>query len=187
MEPQKFLQQIIIIGLILLFLVGCSAPATPTPIPSTSTPIPPSPTPTPSGPKSGHWEGEPSVSFDVTTSSTIRNFTIIVPFGTVNTGCTIKYPDDIAIESDGTFLISESTILTDQLREKIDLAGRMGLPTPATTQTSSGETFEGKHIIGKFDSTAAAVAGTYLILTCETGLSIGATETSDWNAAWKGP
>jgi hypothetical protein len=56
MNKKKFPQQVVSYGLILLFLVGCSAPSTPpptliphtaTPNPPTDTPIPPSPTPKP--------------------------------------------------------------------------------------------------------------------------------------------
>lgn len=50
MRFQTFLQQIISMTLILLFLVGCGAPAaTPTPVPPTATPtpVPPTATPTP--------------------------------------------------------------------------------------------------------------------------------------------
>ena len=52
MNRMKLLQQTTVIGLVLLFVVGCGAPATPaptsTPIPPTATltPIPPTPTPT---------------------------------------------------------------------------------------------------------------------------------------------
>lgn len=49
--------------LIVLFLVACGASAPPPNL------------------KAGHWEGEPSVSFDVTANGDIRDFKIVAPFG----------------------------------------------------------------------------------------------------------
>jgi hypothetical protein len=41
-------------------------------------------------PKVGHWEGEPSLSFDVTEGGEIRDFEATVPFGALGGSCTIR-------------------------------------------------------------------------------------------------
>ena len=71
MNSMKLLQQTTVIGLVLLFVVGCGAPETPmptsTPIPPTATltPVPPTPTPIPPTltPTTSIYKSELGVSF----------------------------------------------------------------------------------------------------------------------------
>jgi len=204
MNRMTLLQRTTGIGLVLLFVVGCSAPATPTltptpipptatstPIPptATSTPIPSTPTPTPRpGPKAGHWEGEPSVSFDVTTDGVIHNLSMTVLFGKNNIGldrtCKITLKV-INVEADGTFIFTEWVENTDTLRAFIDLGATMGIPTPEATQTASGEMIAGTIISGKFNS-ATTLSGTYIVRTCEGGINISDSQPT-WSAEWKTP
>ena len=59
--------------------------------------------------KPGHWEGKPSVSFDVATGGKIRNYKMVAPFGVLaSQTCTIQV-DEIAAGPDGDFTIGESS------------------------------------------------------------------------------
>lgn len=71
-----------------------------TPAP-TRTPMPTStPTPLP-GPKVGHWEGDPSVSFEIGTDGKMHDFKMEIDLGN-NYSCNVT-TDNIEIDSEGIF------------------------------------------------------------------------------------
>jgi len=202
MKHKESLHQMIGIGLLLLFLVGCGgAPATPTPIPSTptpipptatptpvpptatSTPVPPTPTPTlPPGPKPGHWEGHPSVSFEVTADGNVSNFSMVVPFGQQAT-CTLTV-EEFSLGANDTITSSK---LGPPLDENfLGLMSVLGIPTPAPIKTDAGEQIEIQNISGKFTN-STAIAGTFKVLVCEGEFAISSDENNEWSAEWKGP
>ena len=174
MKAKKLLQRIFGLTAVVLLLVGCGrAPAeptatptpvpptaTPTPVPPTATPtpVPPTATPTPiPGPKSGHWEGKPSVSFEITTEGKIRDFVIVIPIGVDK--CTVTLEKEIDIETDGTFIIGA-----------VDSEGML----------------EGNSISGKFDSTDTATGAYSKNWLCGNQF-VFSTEEGSWSAEWKGP
>ena len=141
MNHHKFSQQMISIGLILLFLVGCSAPATP---------------------KAGHWEGKPSVSFEVGTDENIHDFKMEIDLG-VNVGACTVTSDDITVEADGTFTL----IFGEPLSEDENI------------------------ILGKFESNIAVSGSRSKKIFCvnPSGQAVFGVFGGDntWNAEWKGP
>lgn len=145
--------------LIIISLTGCSGvifgpTVTPTPIPPTETP-----TPVP-GPKSGHWEGEPYVSFNITTDGNIHDFRAVIPFQPST--CTITL-EEIKVEIDGAFIFPDSVEKPQNPDEKI----------------------KEDHIYGKFIDTTT-IAGTYKFGLCGNNFVMPASEDT-WNAKWKGP
>lgn len=178
--------------LIAWLLSGCGT-LFPTPTPAstparTSTHTPtatftPTNTPTvtsPPGPKAGQWVGEPFVSFRVTADVKVRDFTFVVQ---LNQGsCTVSI-DEIAVETDGSFVIAEIVGLSS-VSDFLALADALGIPTPAATQTSSGQVIDGHRISGKFDS-PTTLTGVFLFQTCEGQIDLPAT-TGAWDADWKG-
>ena len=107
------------------------------------------------GPKQGHWEGEPSVSFDVTTDGRIRDFRIVIPMGVDK--CTITLEKEIDVETDGTFIIGE-----------IDSEGLL----------------EGNSISGEFDSADTVIGAYSKTWLCGSQFSFSSAEGS-WSAEWK--
>ena len=99
--------------------------------------------------------------------------------------CTITV-DEVKVEADGTFIISESVKVTDDMRSLIDFFSVAGIPTPAVTPSNSGDTIESKHIDGKFNS-ATSLVGTYTIVTCGSQFGGSSGETPTWSAEWKRP
>jgi hypothetical protein len=184
MSYKQVLQSVIAVSLVLLFLVGCGGsaptavseapaatptpePPTATPVPPTATPVPPTPTPepptatpTPAGPKAGHWEGEPSVSFEVTTDGNIRDFKIVIPFPPST--CTITF-EEIMVEADGAFIIPDS------------------LEKPE----SPDEEIIDDHLYGKFTD-VTAIIGAYKFGLCENNFVMPPSQDK-WSAEWKGP
>lgn len=156
--------------LAILFLVGCNFPAA-TPgseaPAATSTPVTPIATPTsvppthtsPLSPKAGRWEGRGAfgayVLFDVTSDGNIRDFTIVITIGLNK--CTVALQEEIAIESDDTFIIGE-----------IDSEGAL----------------EGNSISGKFDSTATVTGAYSKNWLCGNQIASFAEEGT-WSAEWK--
>jgi hypothetical protein len=139
MSSKKLLQQMLGLTLIAFLLVGCGGPK----------------------PKVGHWEGEPSVSFDVTNEGNIRDFKIVAPFGG-GSECTINLTEDIVIESDGTFTFSSSLTAVGSIENRIS---------------------------GKFDGDTT-VTGTYLFDFCGSGENVTVRFLSNeetWSAEWKSP
>jgi len=83
--------------------------------------------PTASVAQAGHWEGEPSVSFEVTSDGHIRNFKIVAPFGVLaGQYCTIEI-DEIAVGQRGEFTIGEPSdspmYISGKLTSATSLAG----------------------------------------------------------------
>jgi len=111
MSRQKLLQQVIEVLLVMLFLVGCGAPATP---------------------KAGHWEGEVDdikSSFTVTTDGNIQNLEMIWKQGSVS--CKVAV-NEIPVKADGTFtLIQPAT--SSGTGETIDDAMRIDGAFNSTT------------------------------------------------------
>jgi hypothetical protein len=210
MNP-RLLQQITVCGLAFLLLAGCGTPlATPTLVPSTSTPtsipptatpapptatptqipptatstpIPPTSTPTlPPGPKPGHWEGRPSVSFEVTTDGNIRNFSIVVPFG--QTTCTLTAEEEFSLGADNTIIFSKLGPSLD--KNLLELMVALEIPTPVPIKTDAGELIEMQHISGKFNS-PTTITGTFEVLVCEGEFAFSSGQDDKWSAEWKGP
>jgi hypothetical protein len=96
-------------------------------------PITPTPTLEP-GPKQGHWEGDLSVSFEITPDGKIRDFKMRIPLGAANT-CLVTWDEDITISRDHAFLIGEKnpdgtlqagTIISGKFGGATDLKGSLG-------------------------------------------------------------
>jgi hypothetical protein len=142
----------------------------------------------PPGPKAGHWEGEPSVSFDVTSDDNIHNFSITVPFGGSSGTDTCTFTlEEIAVETDGTFIYS-TLIAADKFlnKEDLDFAVAMGIG-PEIIKTDSGDVIETHHISGDFDS-ATTLKGSFKILKCEDRVYLTSEkEGNPWSAEWTGP
>lgn len=132
-------------------------------------------------PEAGHWEGEPSVSFEVTNDGVIRDFSMRASMGMDTCAITAN---EIPIEADHTFAISEWRELTDGLRSFIASGVGRGTVAPATKQFGSGEMVESKRIAGQFD-TANTLTGSYLITQCEDRIQT-VVKVPTWNAEWKG-
>ncbi len=94
---------VLAVSVLALASLACSAvvrstPATPG---EANTPGPASPMPLAlTKAKAGHWEGTPSVSFDVAANGDIRNFKLISFIGTVR--CTVEV-EKIPAQADGSF------------------------------------------------------------------------------------
>lgn len=164
-----------------------SPTATPTNTPeptATPTPIPPTSTPTRRpGPQAGHWEGQPSVSFEVTANGHINNFKIVTPLG--GGTCTLQLQEEIIIETDGTFVFAESVQMTESMQGFVDLAKTLGGATPVVTQSDAGQMIEAFNISGKFD-TPTNLSGAYRIMICGNNITVPAQKGA-WSAEWKGP
>lgn len=173
MHSKKTFQQILGLGLALFLLIGCSAPAT---VQETQAPA------QRNGPKSGHWEGEPSVSFDIGSDGSLQNFQMAASAG--QDTCNME-AQGIKVEDDGTFVISEWQELSAGLRGFIDHGVSLGAVKPATRQGDSAEMVESKHVDGKFE-TPETVSGSYLVTTCEDKMYT-TVKVPTWNAAWKKP
>jgi photosystem II stability/assembly factor-like uncharacterized protein len=100
LSPRRVL--ILVASMLMLATLACAAIA-PT-VSSTSTLAPETPE---SGIKAGHWEGEPSVSFNVTSEGNIHNFKIVTPFGALaGQSCTIEI-DEIVVGEQGEFTVGQ--------------------------------------------------------------------------------
>ena len=85
--------------------LGCIPGVTPRPKPAEEMAAIPSPSA--SVPRAGHWEGEPSVSFEVTSEGEVRHFKIVAPFGALaGQHCTIEV-DEVPVKPSGQFTIGE--------------------------------------------------------------------------------
>ena len=135
MKRMKTLQRIIGTGMILFLLVGCSANSknVPSKVEATQAPV------VRNGPKTGHWEGEPSVSFDITGEGMIQNLRITASAG-MDT-CNLEI-GEIEIGSDGAFVSSEWIEYSDVLRGFVNHGVDLGAAAPATKQGDSGELVE---------------------------------------------
>ena len=172
MNSSRLLQQAFNLTLAVLLLAGCiGAPADPT---ATSTPVaptapseyvPPIVTPIPATPtfipfaKEGHWEGNPSVSFEVTDDGMVNNFMILIG-GDCEVKVNVAYP----IGADHVFLIGE----VDSSGQPVD-NGILGIFDSPTTITGS---FANPWRCG----TASAYTEIYL-----------PSDLNTWNAEWKRP
>jgi len=113
---------------------------------------------TTTAPRPGHWEGEPSVSFDVTSDGNIRNFRIVAPFGVLSGQyCTIEI-DEVLVEQQGEFTIGEPS----------------DSPMYITGKFTSDETFAGTYVI------AVCKSGDKFTVVLS-------PEEEDWSAEWKEP
>jgi hypothetical protein len=192
----------LLFGLIVTFLVGCSPSAAPTPtatpvaatampVMARATPVPMSPTAVPPTPtlahlpeqSAGHWEGNPSVTFDVQSDGNIYNFKMSVDMPSMGT-CTVT-SDKIEVDPDGAFSFTEyqKGVIDAKV---LDVAKKLGLPTPETKQTGGESYFLARSIKGKFD-TAAEITGTYLIRVCQKGGDLAFSSEESWNATKKSP
>ena len=113
-------------------------------------------------PRAGHWEGEPSVSFDVTRNGQVHNLEITVPFGLST--CTVTMGE--------TFIGQQNEIT-------------MGEPTGEPLAGTFKATL---FITGQFTG-ETILAGTYRIGICHTTgdkyTAIAPPHEGAWNAEWK--
>jgi hypothetical protein len=186
MNRQQVLPLLVTVTLIVFFLTNCGA-SSPAPVAeapaaaatiSLPTTIPQTPTPTlPSGPKPGHWEGIPSISFDVSADGKITNFAMTL------SSCKVA-AKALTIAKDNTFVLSETTPMNPMLEIGFKTIKQ---PVPEVTKTASGDVVETGHVNGKFDS-ATTLTGTYKILVCKgpDTVSVALNEGS-WKAEWKSP
>ena len=151
-------------GTVLLWFIQSLVPALSTSlVPSTATPFPPTTTSTStlltsvSIAKAGHWEGEPSVSFDVETDGIIHNFKIAIP---ITLGVCNVTRDNILIGANGTFTFTFS----DPLQ-----------PIQAGRNT----------IHGKFENDTAVSGLISSSISCGP-LPVTVTDNT-WSAEWKVP
>lgn len=126
----------------------------------TSTPIPtPTLTPLP-GPKAGHWEGEPTVSFEIGIDGNINSFKMEIALGS-NSTCTVTL-DKIEVEANGTFksIFGESVV-------------------------EGGNTIQGKF---ESDSVVSGSYSQGIFCVDPSGQAIFSVLAGDttWNAEWKG-
>jgi hypothetical protein len=134
------------------------------------------------GPKAGHWEGDPSVSFDVLADGTVQNFKITASAGVMDT-CKL---DGAQAKVDGKSLVlSEWMDYTDSMRAFIVNGVGQGAKQPGTKKGANGELLESKHIEGIFD-TPETVSGTYLITICEDSIYT-IVKLPTWSAKWVKP
>ena len=123
-------------------------------------------------PKVGHWEGEPSVSFEVAPDGDIGNFKMKAFLGT--TRCSIEITA-LPVANDGSFGVKEDISekqywlpenLTSEERNarKAELKGKAGY-WPETVTMEDEVQVEARRIAGRFES-ADTVAGRFRILVC---------------------
>jgi len=154
-------------------------------VPATITPMPP--TNTVEVAKSGHWEGDHAVSFDLSSDGHITNFTMTVPFDYGQNGslenCTVT-PDDFTVVNN-SFDVTKGVAIT---QNTLSFAGAIGLPTPIVTQTSGSNdmTIEAHRITGTF-VTPTSITGTYSVQVCGSNFRTYTEDKPIWNAAWKQP
>ena len=117
-------------------------------------------------PKPGHWEGNPSVSLDVTADGQVRNYKIIIPFGMPGQTCTLK-EDKVVMGPHGEITIGEPTerIITGTFKSIVSVTG---------TFTSN-----------------MSIGGNYKIAICKsTGdryTVVTPPREGTWSAEWKQP
>ncbi|MFN8490885.1 MAG: hypothetical protein U0350_25050 [Caldilineaceae bacterium] len=222
MSYRQLHQYVISLALITFFLAGCapikpvseasagasikaSASASPTPTvrPPKLTPTQ-APTSTPlATPKIGHWEGKPSISFDLTSAGEISNFKITVSIPQLG-DCEIsieKFAIAVSAQQQGTRCLQDGTICFANIIKPdgtfMDTAFIKDINVPETTksfmkdnnlwptpvQTGAGEMFEMARISGKFES-PTTLTGDYKILICQDQFTTPAEEGA-WQAEWK--
>jgi photosystem II stability/assembly factor-like uncharacterized protein len=167
--------------------LACSAIARSTPaVPGKSGTPTGSQSPTPSAltqAKAGHWEGTPSVSFDVAANGDIRNFKMISFIGTVR--CTVEIKEIPAQAAGGfvyTALIKEDNYWPGA--DRASLRAKNVWPTPV--MTGDGPMVEAIRINGTLNS-STALSGTFKILVCGNTQMLPAEGkgVETWGAAWK--
>lgn len=91
----------------MLILVSLACSPIVTPIPKLAEQTAAVPSRSEWSPKAGRWEGEPSVSFEITSEGDLRNLKIVAPFGVLaGQHCTIEV-DQVSVEPRGQFTIGE--------------------------------------------------------------------------------
>jgi len=133
--------------------------------------------------KVGHWEGTPSVSFDVAANGDIRNFKVTSFIGTGT--CTIKV-EEISANTDGSFIYT-ALIEEDNYWPGADRAGLKAQdmwPTPVVTD--KGAMVEAVRISGALD-TPTTLSGKFKILVCGNTqiLPVAGKGVEAWSATWK--
>lgn len=145
-----------------------------------------SPSPTPlalTKARVGHWEGTPSVSFDVAANGDIRNFKMTAFIGTGR--CTIEV-NEISANADGDFIYT-ALIEEDNYwpgADRASLKAKNMWPTPVVT--GKGAMVEAVRISGVLD-TPAALSGKFKILVCGNTQILPAEGkgVEAWSATWK--
>jgi photosystem II stability/assembly factor-like uncharacterized protein len=178
---------ILAVSALALASLACSAIARSTPAvsgkPDTAT-RPPSPTPSAlTQAKAGHWEGTPSVSFDVTANGDIRNFKMISSIGTGR--CTVEV-NEIPAQADGSFIYT-TLIKEDNYwpgADRASLRAKNVWPTPVVTD--DGPMVEAIRIGGMLN-TPTTLSGTFKILVCGNTQILPAEGkgVEAWSATWK--
>lgn len=117
-------------------------------------------------PREGHWEGSPSVSFDVTASGEVINFTIDID------DCVLTSQRALAI-SDGQFEIG--TVSAEGLPEKDGIVGTFSTPT---------------ELSGTYANPFSCLSGGLTITTSHLSIDKEGNSTYDlstWDAKWQEP
>lgn len=192
---------IFILVLTVFSLSACGTPATPVPPTVTATPLSPAetltsvpptatvaPAPTTSSaqgasPKVGHWEGEPSVSFDVTSNGKVVNFQMEYPLG--STGYCRFTIEEMAIEEDNTFVFTGLVSPTELSPVVVPIITTIS-GEPEIIKTDTGDMIVLQRIIGKFEN-VDTLTGTGKIWMCEGTAVEGLSKGIEWNAGWKTP
>jgi len=141
-------------------------------------------------PKVGQWEGDPSVSFEVTGDGIIKNFHITYSIGTMT--CDIAF-DKIGILNDGTFGAKQFMLDKDYKSPKnITEEERATLYRPDPIIIGKDKMIEVVSISGRFDD-VGTVSGSFRVLVCEKFQQYfrkGDDEVihgRKWSAKWKRP
>lgn len=136
-----------------------------------------------SGPQVGHWEGEPSVSFDVTSDGKVLNFQMKYHMGG-SYYCLFNI-EEIAIEDDNTFVFTNLIAPTEINPVAVSIMTNIS-GEPEIIKTDTGDMIVLQRIIGKFEG-ADTLTGTGKIWMCEGTAVEGLNEGIEWNAEWKTP
>ncbi len=141
-------------------------------------------------PKTGHWEGDPSVSFEVTDDGNIHNFNMAYSVGAMT--CYIK-AEKIDVEKDGGFVVKNFIPDADyKFPEGITKEERDKLYRPAAVTIGKNKMVEVQSITGRFDSTSTVI-GNFRILVCKDYQQYffkndgEALHGKEWSAKWKEP
>jgi photosystem II stability/assembly factor-like uncharacterized protein len=133
--------------------------------------------------RTGHWEGTPSVSFDVAANGDIQNFKMISFIGTGR--CTVDI-EEIPAQADGSFAYTALMKEDDYWpgADRASLRAKNVWPTPVVTE--KGPMVEYIRIGGTLN-TPTALSGTFKILVCGNTQILPAEGKGieAWSAIWK--
>jgi len=118
-------------------------------------------------PKEGHWEGSPSVSFEVTASGEVVNFTIDVE------ACIINVQGPLTISADSQ--LEMGTVNAEGLPEEDDIVGTF------TSLTSISGTYANP-IVCILSDGSTRMTSSYSVEDGATTLTL-----NQWDASWQEP